>query len=146
MQEAWSIIDVLLKKRYELVPNLVDTVKGYNLYEMHLLEEIALLRTEAMQDSLTETKVKTESLFGNKVNQLLLHVEKYPELKANNHFLKLQLQLSEIENELEKARRYYNGTVRINNIGLESFPSNLIGRLCTFSKGIFFGTMHTDER
>jgi LemA protein len=140
MQEAWSIIDVFLKKRYELVPMLVNTVKGYAVYEQKLLENIVGLRTEAMLASDTKEKVMSENRFGQTADHLFLNIEKYPQLKADNHFLKLQHELSELENDLEKARRYYNGTVRENNIYQESFPPNLIASSLGFSKGVFFTT------
>ena len=146
MQEAWSIIDVLLKKRYELAPRLVEIVEGYNLYEKSQLETITRLRGEAMLEENRETKIKAESLFGRTIDHLFLHTEDYPELKANQLFLKLQIQLTELENELEKARRYYNGTVRENNIMQESFPSNLIAKLFSFSKGVFFQQTPTSGR
>lgn len=140
MLEAWSIIDVFLKKRYELVPLLVNTVKGYAIYEQTLLDNVTRLRTEAMTASDTNEKVLSENRFGKTADNLFLNIEKYPRLKADNHFLKLQHELSELENELEKARRYYNGTVRENNIYQESFPSNLFASLFGFSKGVFFTT------
>lgn len=140
MREAWSIIDVFLKKRYELVPMLVNTVKGYAMHEQRLLDEVTRLRTEAMTASQTKDKINSENKFGEVADRLFLNIENYPELKANNNFLKLQHQLSDLENDLEKARRYYNGTVRENNIYQQSFPSNLIASLFKFSKGVFFST------
>ena len=107
MQEAWSIIDVLLKKRYELVPRLVEIVEGYNLYERSQLETITRLRGEAMLEENRETKIKAESLFGKTIDHLFLHTEDYPELKANQLFLKLQIQLTELENELEGIAAAY---------------------------------------
>lgn len=145
MQEAWSIIDVFLKKRYELVPLLVNTAKGYVAYEQTLLENVTRLRTEAMTASDTKEKVLSENRFGQTADSLFLNIEKYPQLKADNHFLKLQHELSELENDLEKARRYYNGIVRENNIYQESFPSNLIASSLGFSKGVFF-TTNTNEK
>lgn len=138
MLEGWSMIDVFLKKRYDLIPNLVDTVKGYSMHEQQLLEEVTRLRSEAMQMSSKAGLIDVESRLEKTLNQLVVTVEKYPELKANQHFLKLQQQLVTIENELELARRYYNGTVRENNIALESFPSNIIGNLFNLEKGTFF--------
>lgn len=138
MQEAWSIIDVFLKKRYELVPMLVDTVKGYAIYEQKVFEEVAYLRSDTREAIDRKEKVIYENRFEEIADRLFLNIENYPQLKADNHFLKLQHELSEIENDLEKARRYYNGTVRENNIFQESFPSNLIASIFGFSKGIFF--------
>ncbi len=140
MQEAWSMIDVFLKKRYELIPNLVETVKGYSQHEQKLLEEVTRYRAEAMQASKTGNRIAGEIQLEKALNNLVVSVENYPELKANEHFLKLQQQLVEIENELEMSRRYYNGTVRENNITLESFPSNIIGNIFNFEKGLFFSS------
>jgi LemA protein len=138
MNEAWAIIDVFLKKRYDLIPSLVDIVKGYASYEKSALEEIIRIRSDAAQYQTIESK----SIIETKLDKALVHlfgvVEKYPDLKANNSFLELQQQISEIENDLERARRYYNGTVRIYNTHIESFPANMIAVLFNFRKGSFF--------
>lgn len=138
MQEAWSIIDVYLKKRHDLAPTLVDIVKGYSQHEQNTLEEITRYRSEALQANRQEVQITSESRLTTQLDRLLVVAEKYPELKANENFLNLQKQLSSLENDLEKARRYYNGTVRENNIALESFPTNIIGNLFSFQKGLFF--------
>lgn len=140
MQEAWSLIDVFLKKRYELVPNLVEIVKGYSTHEQKLLEEVTRYRSETMKTTDTGSRIEGENRLEKALNNLIVTIENYPELKANEHFLKLQEQLVEIETDLERARRYYNGCVRENNIALESFPSNMIGNLFNFDKGIFFAS------
>lgn len=138
MQEAWSVIDVYLKKRHDLIPALVDAVKGYSSYEHNTLEEITQQRSEALRAQQPDAQIASESRLTTQLDRLLVVVEKYPELKANENFLNLQQQLSSMENDLEKARRYYNGTVRENNIALESFPTNIIGSLFNFQKGLFF--------
>jgi len=138
MQEAWSIIDVFLKKRYDLIPNLWETVKGYTKHENETLAKIVLLRTEAMQSKNRLEKIDSENKLSGALANVVALSENYPELKASSFFLQLQSQLSDIENNLEKARRYYNGTVRENNILIESFPSNLIANLFLFQKGYFF--------
>lgn len=145
MQEAWSIIDVYLKKRYDLIPNLVEIVKGYASYEKSALEEVTLIRTQAMQSQTVESKSVNETLLDKALVHLFGVVEKYPELKANNSFLELQEQISQVENDLEKARRYYNGTVRVNNIFIESFPVNLVAGLFNFHKGSFFQIDHKEK-
>ena len=138
MQEAWSGIDVFLKKRHDLVPNLVETVKAYSAYEKTALEEITRCRSEAMQAKRTENQVISENHLGKALNNLFVVVENYPELKANTNFLRLQQQLTDLEHDLEASRRYYNGTVRNNNIYVEKFPSNIIAGLFNFRKGVFF--------
>ncbi len=140
MQEAWSAIDVFLKRRFDLVPALVDVVKGYATHEKNLLEQVTRCRTQAMQASGLPQRLETETAFGQAVDNLIVVAESYPDLKANENFLQLQQQLSELENDLAAARRYYNGTVRENNIALESFPSNIVGNLFSFKKGEFFAT------
>lgn len=139
MSEAWSIIDVFLKQRYELVPTLVEVVKQYSVYENQVLEELTRLRTEAMEANEIRTQIGQESQLGNALDQLVITAENYPQLKANGNYLALQQQLAEIENDLEKSRRYYNGCVRETNVYIECFPSNIIARGLGFKKGVFFG-------
>ena len=138
MHEAWSAIDVFLKKRHDLVPNLVETVKAYAAYEKTTLEEITRYRSEAIQAKEPKTQVAPENHLGKALANLFVVVEKYPDLKANTNFLRLQQQLTDLEHDLEASRRYYNGTVRINNIYVEKFPSNIIAGLFNFRKGVFF--------
>lgn len=138
MQEAWSIIDVCLKKRYDLVPNLVETVKGYAAHEKTTLEELTRFRSDAMQAKNQASRMESENNLGKALTQFLAVVENYPDLKANANFLELQHQLADIENELSMSRRYYNGTVRENNIYIERFPSNIVAGMFRFSKGEFF--------
>ncbi len=145
MQEAWSAIDVFLKRRFDLVPALVEIVKGYATYEKKVLEQVTAYRTQAMQAPDQTQRMEKETAFGKAVDNLLVVAENYPDLKANENFLQLQQQLSELENDLAAARRYYNGTVRENNIALESFPSNIIGNLFSFRKGDFFAAT-ADEK
>lgn len=138
MQEAWSTIDVFLKKRFDLVPNLVDIVKGYAAHEKDVMEQVTRYRAQAMQASGLSQRMESETAFGRAVGNLMVVAENYPALKANENFLQLQQQLSILEEDLASARRYYNGTVRENNIALESFPSNIVGNLFSFQKGEFF--------
>ena len=145
MQEAWSIIDVLLKKRYDLIPNLVEIVKGYTEHEKSTLEHLTLLRSEVMQAKDQQSRIESENNLGNGLMQIFVVVEKYPNLKANTNYLELQHQLSDIENELSMSRRYYNGTVRVNNIYIERFPSNIIAGLFHFSKGEFYKTNENEK-
>jgi LemA protein len=138
MQEAWSGTDVFLKKRHDLTPQLVNTVKGYAAHEKATFEEITRYRAEAMQAKRPEAQVAAENRLGKALSGLQVVVENYPDLKANEHFLLLQKQLAGLEHDLEYARRYYNGTVRVNNTYAESFPSNIIARMFNFRKGVFF--------
>jgi len=138
MQEAWSGIDVFLKKRHDLVPNLVATVKGYAAHEKQTFEEITRYRSEAMQAKGREAQMESEAGLGQALMRLMAVAENYPELKANTNFLELQKQLSELEGDLSLSRRYYNGTVRENNIYIERFPSNIIAGMFKFAKGTFF--------
>ena len=138
MQEAWSGIDVFLKKRHDLVPNLVATVKGYATHEQQTLEEITRFRAQAMQAHDQGARIASETGLGQALGRLMVVSENYPDLKASINFLELQKQLSGIEEELSLSRRYYNGTVRENNIRVESFPSNLVAGMFHFVKGTFF--------
>ena len=143
MREAWSGIDVFLKKRHDLVPNLVEIVKAYAAYEKALFEDITRCRTEAIQyrdetGKNVARSVSAENHLGEALSKLFVVVENYPDLKANTNFLKLQQQMVDVEHDLESARRYYNGTVRVNNIYVERFPSNIIAGMFRFEKGVFF--------
>lgn len=145
MKEAWSGIEVYLKKRYDLIPNLISTVKGYASHEQQLMENIARQRTEAMQSHAPD-KIGVETHLAASIGQLLVIAENYPDLKANSVFLQLQSQLQTIESEIEMSRRYYNGTVRENNIRVESFPWNLVAKIFGFQKGTFFEIQNAAER
>ena len=136
--EAWSGIDVFLKKRHDLVPNIVEIVKSYALHEKNTLEAITRYRSDAMKANNTENQVVSENRLAKELGNLWVVVENYPELKANAHFLQLQLQLADIEHDLEASRRYYNGAVRIHNIYVERFPSNVMAWVFRFKKGVFF--------
>ena len=136
--EGWSGIDVQLKRRADLVPNLVNTVKAYAAHEKALFEEVTSIRSEALKPHTVEEQGKTEAELTKGLRKLMIVAEAYPELKANTNFLELQKELSAVENTLQKARRYYNGTVRELNTKIETFPSNLIASLFTFSKKAFF--------
>lgn len=145
-REGWSGIDVQLKRRADLVPNLVTTVKGYAKHEQQLLEDITKLRSESIAGQSIPDQAKTAAELGRSLNRLMVVAEAYPELKADKNFLKLQEQLSEIENTLQKSRRYYNGTVRELNIKIESFPSNLIASIFSFEKFDFFALTDDSDR
>lgn len=146
MQEAWSAIDVFLKKRFDLVPNLVETVKGYATHEKGIMEQITLYRSQAMKAGSMHERMESEAALGRALGNLLVAVENYPDLKANANFAELQGQLAELENDLSAARRYYNGTVREMNNALEKFPSNVVGGLFGFSKGEFFAADAAEKK
>ena len=136
--EGWSGIDVQLKKRANLIPNLVDTVKGYMTHERELLEKVTDLRARSTRTADPAEKGKLEGALTRSLAQIFAVAEQYPDLKANQNFLDLQGQLSDIENDIEMARRYYNGTVRNLNIKVESFPSNIVAGMFGFSTAEFF--------
>ena len=138
VQSSWSDIDVQLKKRYDLVPNLVETVKGYAAHERSVFEKVSEARSMAMQASSPPEKAKAENMFRDALKSLLAVAEAYPELKANANFMQLQAQLKELEDNIEYARKHYNAVVRDLNILIESFPSNIVASSFTFKKEEFF--------
>lgn len=146
MQEGFSGIDVQLKRRADLVPALVETVKGYSKHEQSTLEEVTRLRTLSCKATDIEKKGQIEGGISKAIRGIFALAESYPDLKANNSFLKLQEQLSSIEDDLQYARRYYNGTVRDLNIIVESFPSNLVAGAFNIDGGKFFEIEYVTER
>ena len=137
-QNAFADIDVQLRQRHDLVPQLVDTVKGYATHERELLTKITEARTAAMAATSIEDKIKTEQQLSTALAGLKVQVEAYPDLKANQNFLQLQEELSDIENKLAAARRFFNGATTEYNNGVESFPGNLIARNFGFKREILF--------
>lgn len=146
VQEAWSSIDVMLKKRHDLIPNLVETVKGYATHERETLENVTRARNLAVGADSVEGKEIAEKNLNQAMVNLFAVAEQYPDLKANANFQQLQAELSSIENDIEKSRRYYNGTVRENNTLVESFPSNIIANMYKFEKSKFFELDNIAER
>lgn len=146
VQEAWSSIDVMLKKRHDLIPNLVETVKGYATHERETLDSVTRARTQAIGANSVEAKEAAEKNLNQAMMNLFAVAEQYPDLKANANFQQLQAELSSIENDIEKSRRYYNGTVRENNTLVESFPSNIIANMYKFEKAKFFELENIAER
>jgi LemA protein len=138
VEEGWSGIDVQLKRRANLIPNLIETVKGYMGHERELLEKVTELRSKAMKAEKVGEKARLEGELSRSLVNVLAVAENYPDLKANQNFLDLQEQLAKIEDEIQMARRYYNGTVRNLNIKIESFPSNIVANLFHFTKAEFF--------
>ena len=146
--EAWSGIDVQLKRRSDLVPNLVDAVKGYAGHERSVLEEVTKLRgaARALPDNDVASRAQAETALTLALSKLVALAENYPDLKASQNFLELQQQLSRLETELQMARRYYNGTVRNQNVLVQSFPSNVIASLFGFSQRQYFEISNDAER
>lgn len=137
-ESAWSDIDVQLKKRYDLVPNLVETVKGYASHEQALFTKVTEARTQAMRASGPAETASAQNLLRDSLKSLFAVAEAYPDLKANQNFLQLQAHLKEIEDAVEAARRYYNAVVRDLNTMVEQFPSNLVAARFKFEKKEFF--------
>jgi LemA protein len=138
VSEAWNNIDVQLKKRYNLIPNLVETVKGYASHEKETFENVTKARNQAQNATTVEGQQTAENQLNRSLLNLFAVAEQYPELKANENFLNLQKELTVIESDIEKSRRYYNGTTRDYNILIDSFPSNIIAGMTKFSKAAFF--------
>ena len=138
VRSSWSDIDVQLKKRYDLVPNLVETVKGYAAHEQSLFTKVTDARAQAIKATGPGDTAKAENLLRDSLKSLFAVAEAYPDLKANQDFLQLQTQLKGIEDNIEAARRYYNAVVRDFNTAIEQFPSNLIASKFGFEKNDFF--------
>lgn len=146
VSEAWSGIDVQLKKRYDLIPNIMETVKGYAEHEKETFQKVTEARANAQSANTIEGQQQAENQLNRALMNLFAVAEQYPELKANENFLDLQNELSDIEADIEKARRYYNGTVRDKNILVDSFPSNLVANLFNFEKSPFFEIEQAEQR
>lgn len=153
-REAWADIDVQLKRRYDLIPNLIDTVKGYAAHEKEALQAVTNARAAATQTHVDPSNVTPEQItamagaenaLSGALGNLLAIAEAYPDLKANTNFLELQRELSDTENKIQAARRFYNTNVRDLNIALESFPSNLIGKTFKFTAEEYFELEDSSE-
>jgi len=145
-KEAWSDIDVQLKRRYDLIPNLVETVKGYATHERELFEKVTQARASAMGAQGAKAKAEAENMLSSTLKSLFAVSENYPDLKASVNFLELQRELSDTENKIQAARRFYNTNVRDLNISVESFPNNLIANLFSFKQMELFQTASETER
>jgi LemA protein len=144
-QEAWSDIDVQLKRRYDLIPNLVETVKGYATHEREVFENVTKARSQAMQ-AVGTAKAGAENQLSQTLKSLFAVAENYPQLKANENFLSLQNELTDTEDKIQAARRFYNGMVRDLNTKIQSLPSNLIASTFNFKPMDFFGDLSDAER
>jgi len=144
-KEAWADIDVQLKRRYDLIPNLVNTVKGYATHEQTAFENVTKARSMAIGAQSVEEKGKAENMLSGALKSLFAVAEAYPDLKANQNFLELQRELSDTENKVQAARRFYNTNVRELNTGVESFPANIIAGMFKFAKMEFFQLDEADS-
>ncbi|HWP93025.1 MAG TPA: LemA family protein [Thermodesulfobacteriota bacterium] len=145
-EQSWSDIDVQLKRRYDLVPNLVETVKGYASHEKDTFEKVVQARNVAMQASSPGDKAQAENILQSTLKSLFALAESYPDLKANQNFVELQKELSNIEEQIQLSRRYYNAVVRDLNTKIESVPSNVVANMFGFAKKEYFELDSTEER
>ncbi len=143
--ESLSSIDIYLKKRYDLIPNLVETVKGYAKHESDTFEKVVKARNAAMSAT-GDAKVQAENEFSGTLKTLFSLTEAYPELKADTHFLALQNQLKEIEADLAQARKYYNGTIKKYNMQIQMFPGNIVANCMKLEKRAFFAADESEKQ
>jgi len=136
--EAWSDIDVQLKRRYNLIPNLVETVKAYAKHEASVFEKVTQARSQAMQAKTMGEHAQAENMLSNTLKSLFAVSENYPDLKASGNFLQLQDELTDAEDKIQAARRFYNNNTRIFNTKLQKFPTNMIGGMLGFKTKEFF--------
>ncbi len=138
VDEAWSDIEVQLKRRYDLIPNLVSTVKGYAAHESGVFEKVTVARTAAMGATSQHDRLEKENMLSGALKSLFAVAESYPDLKANQNFMSLQSDLTDTENKIQASRRFYNGNVRDYNTKLQVFPTNFIASMLGFSVREFF--------
>lgn len=138
VDEGWADIDTQLKRRWDLIPNMVETVKGYAKHEANVFEAVTKARSTAMQATTPEQHAQAENMLTGALKSLFAVAENYPELKANQNFLDLQATLKEVEEHIQMSRRYYNGTVKDFNTKLEVFPNNILAGMLGFKKREFF--------
>jgi LemA protein len=146
VKNAWSQIDVQLKRRHDLIPNLIETVKGYMQHERNTLENITNARSQALSAKTIEEKAKAETQLTEAIGKFNLVVENYPDLKANQNFLALQEELTSTENKISFARQNYNDQVLFFNNKIEMFPSNIIAGMFNFKQEVFFEVENAAER
>ena len=148
-QEAWADIDVQLKRRHDLIPNLIETVKGYAAHEKSVFEDVTRARTQALGAQTSGNKgdmAAAENALSGTLKTLFAVAENYPDLKANQNFLSLQQELTDTEDKIQAARRFYNGMVLDLNTRIQTFPTNVIALLFKFAPGDFFQTADESER
>jgi LemA protein len=146
VKEAWSDIDVQLKRRYDLIPNLVETVKGYMAHEAGVFTKVTEARSMAMQATGTADKAKAENVLSESLKSLFAVAESYPDLKASQNFSQLQDEISDTENKIQASRRFYNGQVRDFNTKIQIFPNNFFANVMHFVAFEFFGIENKEEK
>jgi LemA protein len=146
VNEAWSDIDVQLKRRYDLIPNLIETVKGYATHERELFQKVTEARTKAISAQTVKDQGQAENMLSGALKSLFAVAENYPNLKANENFLELQRELTDTEDKIQASRRFYNGNVRDFNIKIEVFPNNLVSKMLGFSQRELFDIGEEAER
>lgn len=144
VDEAWSDIEVQLKRRYDLIPNLVNTVKGYTKQESSVFENVTKARAMAMGAGNLQEKLKDENMLSGALKSLFAVAESYPELKSNQNFMQMQSDLTDTEDKIQAARRFYNGQVRDYNTKLQTLPSNIFANMLGFTAKTFFDDNNKD--
>ena len=138
VKEAWADIDVQLKRRYDLIPNLVEAVKGYASHEKEAFEKVTEARAKALGAQSVKEKEEADNMVSSALKSIFAIAEAYPQLRAVESFINLQNELADTENKIQAARRFYNGNVRDLNIKIDTFPSNIVGKIFNFQKQEFF--------
>lgn len=146
VEEASSDIETFLKQRYDMIPNLVEIVKGYAKHESETLEKVTEMRTKAMSAESLPEKMKMEEGLSNAITKLFAVAENYPDLKANTNFIELQATLKDLEDNIQKSRRYYNGAARDFNTAIVVFPTNLIAKIFGYKKVEFFEASEEEQK
>lgn len=146
VDEASSDIETFLKQRYDMIPNLVETVKGYATHEKEIFENVSKLRSQAMEAGSLEEKMKLDTEITKGISKIFAIAENYPQLRANENFLQLQNTLKDLEDNIQKARRFYNGTVRDFNAKIVVFPNNLVAGLFGFKNLPFFEASEEEQK
>ncbi|MFA6376857.1 MAG: LemA family protein [Candidatus Paceibacterota bacterium] len=145
-KEAWADIDVQLKRRYDLIPNLMETVKGYASHESGVFQKVTEARSAAMGATTPEDKIAKENALSQTLKSLFAVAESYPDLKASSNFIELQRELTDTEDKIQAARRFYNGNVRDLNTKIEVFPSNIVAKIFGFKQMALFEVAGEEER
>lgn len=146
IKEAFADIDTMLKKRFDLIPNIVETVKGYATHESKLFEDIAKYRAASVSGGTIEEKAEASNMLSGALKSLFAVAENYPELKANTNFLELQNTLNQVESDIQNSRRYYNGAVREFNNKVVVFPTNLVAQMLGFTEEKYFETKEEERQ